>query len=124
MPKGHGPALDTVGVLLCVRLGLLYRKDKDMAEKEPSQRQLRVGQEIKKILAGEIERGLVRNLEGIDAMVTIMEVRVSPDLKYANVYFITSVNEKTRKFAKLCSWRPIISAKSSAQRWSFVMCRS
>ena len=93
MPKGHGPALDTVGVPLCVRLGLLYRKDKDMAEKEPSQRQLRVGQEIKKILAGEIERGLVRNLEG-------------------------------RKFAKLCSWRPIISAKSSAQRWSFVMCRS
>ena len=59
MPKGHGPALDTVGVPLCVRLGLLYRKDKDMAEKEPSQRQLRVGQEIKKILAGEIERGLV-----------------------------------------------------------------
>ena len=49
-----------------------------MAEKEPSQRQLRVGQEIKKILAGEIERGLVRNLEGIDAVVTMMEVRVSP----------------------------------------------
>ena len=44
-----------------------------MADKEPSQRQLRVGQEIKKILAGEIERGLVRNLEGIDALVTIME---------------------------------------------------
>jgi ribosome-binding factor A len=116
VPKGHGPALDTVGVPLCVRLGLLYRKDKDMAEKEPSQRQLRVGQEIKKILAGEIERGLVRNLEGIDAMVTIMEVRVSPDLKYANVYFITSVNEKNeevREALQLAAnhFRKIIGAK-------------
>ena len=116
MPKGHGPALDTVGVPFCVRLGLLYRKDKDMAEKEPSQRQLRVGQEIKKILAGEIERGLVRNLEGIDAMVTIMEVRVSPDLKYANVYFITSVNEKNeevREALQLAAnhFRKIVGAK-------------
>lgn len=68
-----------------------------MADKEPSQRQLRVGQEIKKILAGEIERGLVRNLEGINALVTIMEVRISPDLKYANVYFITSENEKNEE---------------------------
>jgi len=66
-----------------------------MAEnKEPSQRQLRVGQEIKKIIAGEIERDEVRNLEGIDAMVTIMEARVSPDLKYCNVYFITSDDAK------------------------------
>ncbi len=65
-----------------------------MAEKEPSQRQLRVGQEVKKILAGEIEKGLVRNLEGIDALVTIMEVRISPDLKYANVYFITSQKDR------------------------------
>ncbi len=61
-----------------------------MAEKEPSQRQLKVGQEIKKIIASEIERGEVRNLEGIDTMVTIIEVRVSPDLKYASVYFMTT----------------------------------
>lgn len=68
-----------------------------MADKEPSQRQLRVGQEIKKILAGQIERGEVRNLEGIDVLVTIMEARVSPDLKYCNVYFITSQNEKNEE---------------------------
>lgn len=61
-----------------------------MAEKEPSQRQLKVGQEIRKIIASEIERGEVRNLEGIDTMVTITEVRVSPDLKYASVYFMTT----------------------------------
>lgn len=61
-----------------------------MAEnKEPSQRQLRVGQEIKKIMAGFIERGEIRNIESINTMVTITEVRVSPDLKYASVYFMT-----------------------------------
>ena len=60
-----------------------------MAEKEPSQRQLRVGQEIKKIIAGEIERGEVRNLENIDTIVTVTEARVSPDLKYCHVYVMT-----------------------------------
>ena len=48
-------------------------------------------------MAAEIEHGLVSNMEGIYALVTIMEVRVAPDLKYANVYFITSVNEKNEE---------------------------
>ena len=61
-----------------------------MAEKEPSQRQLRVAQEIKKIIAQFINRGEVRNLEGINALVTITKVTVSPDLKYCTVWFITS----------------------------------
>lgn len=61
-----------------------------MAEKEPSQRQLRVAQEIKKIIAQFINRGEVRNLEGINTLVTITKVTVSPDLKYCTVWFITS----------------------------------
>lgn len=64
-----------------------------MAEnKEPSQRQLRVGQEIKRILAAFIQKGEIRNLEGIDTIVTITEVTVSPDLKYASVYLMTLNN--------------------------------
>ena len=62
-----------------------------MAEnKEPSQRQLRVAQEIKKIIAGFIDRGEVRNLENIDTMVTVTKVSVSPDLKYCTVWFMTT----------------------------------
>ena len=61
-----------------------------MAEKEPSQRQLRVAQEIKKIIANFIDRGEVRNLEGINTLVTITKVTVSPDLKYCTIWFITS----------------------------------
>lgn len=68
-----------------------------MAIKEQSQRQLRVGQEIKKIIAAEIDHEEVRNLEGINTMVTITEVRISPDLKYANVYFITSHSDKNEQ---------------------------
>ncbi|MBQ8631715.1 MAG: 30S ribosome-binding factor RbfA [Alphaproteobacteria bacterium] len=68
-----------------------------MAEKEPSQRQLRVGQEIKKILAGFIDHGEIRNLEGIHTMVTITEVRVSPDLKYASVYLMTTNGEHLKE---------------------------
>lgn len=60
-----------------------------MANKEPSQRQLRVGQEIRRIISAEIERGEVRNLQGIDTMVTVTEVTVSPDLKYATAYIMT-----------------------------------
>ena len=52
-----------------------------MAIKEQSQRQLRVGQEIKRIIAAEINQGRVRNLEGISTLVTVMEAQVSPDLK-------------------------------------------
>ena len=61
-----------------------------MAEKEPSQRQLRVAQEIKKIIARFIDRGEVRNLEGINTLITITKVTVSPDLKYCTGWFITS----------------------------------
>lgn len=64
-----------------------------MAEKEPSQRQLRVAQEIKKIIARFIDRGEVRNLEGINTLITITKVTVSPDLKYCTVWFITSNGE-------------------------------
>ncbi len=65
--------------------------------KEPSQRQLRVGQEIRRIISSEIERGEVRNLQDIDTMVTITKVRVSPDLKYCNVYIMTLNGEHLKE---------------------------
>ena len=64
-----------------------------MSDKEPSQRQLRVAQEIKKIIARFIDRGEVHNLEGINTLVTVTKVTVSPDLKYCTVWFITSNND-------------------------------
>ena len=60
-----------------------------MAQKEVSQRQLRVGQEIKRVLTTALERGEVHSAELLDVFITITEVRISPDLKYATAYIMT-----------------------------------
>ena len=60
-----------------------------MTIKEQSQRQLRVGQEIKKLIAQMLEKGELRNPVLTETFITITEVRVSPDLKYATAYVMT-----------------------------------
>ena len=60
---------------------------------ELSQRQLRVGQEIQKVIATAIEHGDVRSEEIAKAFITITKVVMSPDLKYATVY-LTTLNGK------------------------------
>lgn len=58
---------------------------------EPSQRQLRVGEQIRHIIAQTLQRGhfhseiLIQN----SSTVTVSEVRASPDLKYAKAYVMT-----------------------------------
>lgn len=60
-----------------------------ISAKEPSQRQLRVAQEIRKIIAGALEKGEVRNPLILDNFITITDVDVSPDLKLCTIYFMT-----------------------------------
>jgi len=52
----------------------------------PSQRQLRVAEEIRHVLAGLFERRDFRDPELADAQITVTEVRVGPDLKHATVF--------------------------------------
>ena len=52
----------------------------------PSQRQLRVGEELRHALARVLERGDLRDPALQNAAVTVTEVRVSPDLKNATAY--------------------------------------
>ena len=58
-------------------------------QKEPSQRQLRVAQEIKRVITSVLERGDMRAEEIRSAFITLTEVRVSPDLKYVTAYVMT-----------------------------------
>ena len=44
-----------------------------------SQRQLRVGQEVRKVIASAIEQGDVRSPEIAEAFITITQVVMSPD---------------------------------------------
>lgn len=57
-------------------------------ERAPTQRQLRVGEEIRHTLAWIIERGDFRDPDLQGRAITITEVRVSPDMRNATVYCV------------------------------------
>ena len=52
----------------------------------PSQRQLRVAEEIRHVLAGLFERRDFRDPDLAEAAITVTEVRVGPDLKHATAF--------------------------------------
>lgn len=56
--------------------------------KKPSQRQLRIGEEVRHTLVKIFQRGELRDPQLADISITIAEVRVSPDLKNA-LAFVT-----------------------------------
>lgn len=56
------------------------------AGKPPSQRQLRVGEEIRHELAAILQRGDFRDPDLLDLNVTVTEVRISPDLRAATAF--------------------------------------
>ena len=59
--------------------------------KGPSQRQLRVGEQIRHMIVETLQRGHFQDEVLIDhaSSVTVSEVRISPDLKNATAYVIT-----------------------------------
>ena len=54
--------------------------------KAPSQRQLRVGEEVRHLLAQVLERGELRDPDLQSTPITVTEVRATPDLKHASIY--------------------------------------
>lgn len=52
----------------------------------PSQRQLRVGEEMRHALAQIFQRGVLRDPALQDVTLTVTEVRLSPDLKHATAF--------------------------------------
>jgi ribosome-binding factor A len=57
-------------------------------DKAPSQRQLRVGEELRHAIANVIERGEFRDPDLQGRGITVTEVRVSPDLRNATVFVV------------------------------------
>jgi ribosome-binding factor A len=60
---------------------------KKKANVDPSQRQLRVAEEIRHVLSGIFGRGEFRDPDLADAHITVTEVRIGPDLRRATVFF-------------------------------------
>ena len=59
------------------------RRSPDKENRSPGQRQLRVGEEIRHLLADLLERGNMRDPDLRDATITVTSVDVSPDLRNA-----------------------------------------
>ena len=59
---------------------------KRVASAAPTQRQLRVSEEIRHVLAGLFGRREFRDPELAVAEITVTEVRIGPDLKHATVF--------------------------------------
>ena len=54
--------------------------------REPSQRQLRVGEELRHALSHILQRGELRDPALAGVTITVTEVRISPDLKNADAF--------------------------------------
>ncbi|NMM44929.1 30S ribosome-binding factor RbfA [Rhodospirillaceae bacterium KN72] len=59
-----------------------------MSDREPSQRQLRVGEQIRHALSRILSRGELRDPILSGTPITVSEVRCSPDLKLATAYIM------------------------------------
>ena len=62
------------------------RRSSDKDNRGHSQRQLRVGEEIRHLLAELLERGNMRDPDLRDATITVTSVDVSPDLRNATAF--------------------------------------
>ena len=63
-------------------------KNQSTTKSGPSQRQLRVGELIRRTLSEVLSRGDVHDPEIARMMITVGEVRVSPDLRVATAYVL------------------------------------
>jgi ribosome-binding factor A len=61
----------------------------------PSQRQLRVGEELRHALAQLLRPGELRDPALSDAIITVTEVRISPDLKNATAFVMPLAGANT-----------------------------
>ena len=72
------------------------KKSKRMSKHVPSQRQLRVGEELRHLLAQIFDRGELNHPDLVNVTITVTEVRVSPDLSNASI-FITRLGGGEQK---------------------------
>ncbi|HVI52434.1 MAG TPA: 30S ribosome-binding factor RbfA [Candidatus Sulfotelmatobacter sp.] len=66
-------------------------------QKPPSQRQLRVGEELRHAVASVLERGEIRDPDVAGRSVTVTEVSVSPDLRNATVFVVPLGGGETKQ---------------------------
>jgi len=71
-----------------------------MKNRQPSQRQLRVGEEVRHVLAQFLQRGVLRDAVLEREVLSLSEVRMSPDLKIATCFIAPLGGGETQEVIK------------------------
>ena len=79
-------------------------KSRNSRKGMPSQRQLRVGESIKKELSDILSRTSLNHPDLNNAIITVLEVRISPDLKVANVLVMPLGGENAEKIVEALNY--------------------
>ena len=77
---------DVVGAKKTAKPAGAKKSAAGLAARPPSQRQLRVAEEIRHVLAGVFARGELHDPALAGEQITVAEVRLSPDLKHATAF--------------------------------------
>ena len=101
-----------------LRQSLLIDNNMKNSHQAYSQRQLKGGENLKKILARIfIQQNVI--LPEIDTkLITITEVRISPDFKHAKVFFIPLTGKEFLKFSDILNQNSIEIKKIASKDWT------
>ena len=83
-----------------------------------TQRQLKAGENLKKILARLFLQQEIILPEIDTKLATITEVRVSPDLKYAKVFFMPLAGRETDKYTEILNDNALEIKKIASKQWT------
>lgn len=83
-----------------------------------TQRQLKAGENLKKILARLFLQQEIILPEVDTKLATITEVRVSPDLKYAKVFFMPLAGRETEKYKEILNDNALEIKKIASKQWT------
>lgn len=93
---------------LCCRRKPMTRATAKNVAKPPTQRQLRVSEEIRHVLSTIFLREQFRDPDLADARITVTEVRISPDLKNATAFVArlgrTDINALLPALKRVAPW--------------------
>ena len=83
-----------------------------------SQRQLKAGENLKKILARIFIQQNIELVEIDTKLITITEVRISPDFKYAKVFFMPLAGKEISKFLDILNQNSLEIKKIASREWT------
>ena len=83
-----------------------------------TQRQLKAGENLKKILARIFIRQSIVLPEIDTKLITITEVRISPDFKHAKVFFLPLAGKEIEKFSYILNQNSLEIKKTASKEWT------